>query len=206
MKVSSVICIIVSIFLIFSGIFVCSYARKLAPNDEAIDGAKIVDGQSKSEMSFSEQFVSKISLNLSDCTVTIRGNADSSYVKLINFQPNKYISSVSNKSVNVSNNISITDFINLNDSGISFAGVWKTLRSFFLSDTKGKQKVEVFISSEEELKNISLELENCTLKILNLEQDCDISIKATKSLIEINSLKSSTITAELSDQSCRTAF
>ena len=149
MKISSIICIIVSIFLIFVGIFVCSYARKLAPNDEAIDGAKFVDGQSKSEMNFNDQYVSKISLDLSDCNIVIHGNAESSYVKLINFQPNKYISTVSNKSVNISNNISITDFINFKDSGISFSGVWKTLRSLLLSEKSGKKKVEIYISNED---------------------------------------------------------
>ena len=197
MKISSIICIIVSIFLIFVGIFVCSYARKLAPNDEAIDGAKFVDGQSKSEMNFNDQYVSKISLDLSDCNIVIHGNAESSYVKLINFQPNKYISTVSNKSVNISNNISITDFINFKDSGISFSGVWKTLRSLLLSEKSGKKKVEIYISNEEEIKNISLTISKSTLKLIDFDQESDITIKAVDSLVEINSISSSTLSADL---------
>lgn len=193
MKLTSVIFLIVAVVLTFTGFFICKYARGLAPNDAAIDGETIKDGQIENEIEYSDQNVSRISMDLADCTLTIHGGAKSSYVKLKNFEPNKYIGSISKKCLTVSNNISITDYLNLDGSGASFAGVWRTLRSAILSDDITDSSVDLYISDEEEIKQISLTLSNVTLRIVGVTQKCDISISADKSSMEFNNLTPSAL-------------
>lgn len=199
MKITSVIFLIVSLVLVFGGFFICKYARGLAPNDTAIDGETIKDGVIENEIEFSDENISRVSLDLVDCTVTIHGGAKTSYAKLTNFEPNKYIGSVSKKSLTISNNISITDYLNLNGSGATFAGVWRTLRSVFLADDNTESELDIYISDEEEIKQISMNLSNVTLRLINVSQECDISVTTSKSTVEINGVNPSSIKFEGSE-------
>lgn len=196
MKVTSVIFLILSLVLIVSGFFLCSYAKKQAPNDAAIDGPSIKDGQILTEIEYSDQNVSRISLDLENCTVTVHGGAKSSYVKLTNFEPNKYIGSVSNKTLKISNNISIGDYLNLDGSGVSFAGVWRTLRSFYLANDDAEKSVDIYLSDDEEIKQMSIILNHCDIRILDVGQKCDITLTGTDSNVELNSLNFSTMTLD----------
>lgn len=196
MKITSVIFLIVSLVLVFGGFFICEYARGLAPNDAAIDGESIKDGVIENEIEFSDENITRVSLDLVDCTVTIHGGAKTSYAKLTNFEPNKYIGSVSKKSLTISNNISITDYINLNGSGATFAGVWRTLRSALLADDDGDRSLDIYISDAEEIKQLSMTLTNVTLRLVNLSQACDVSVNATKSTIEFNGIKPASLKFE----------
>jgi hypothetical protein len=200
-KLSSIIILIISILLILIGFFTCKYARSLAPNDAAIDGADISDGQLFSEIAYSDQNVSKIVLDLSDCSVTIRGGADSSYVELTNFEPNKYIGSVSNKSLTLSNNISISDYLSLDGTGVQFAGVWQTLRSYYLADEIGKRKAVIYISDDEDIKQLSLTLDNCNIRVLDVQMNCDVTVTAVNSTMEFNTVDVSSFKVTCSDQS-----
>lgn len=196
MKVTSIIFLILSLVLIASGFFLCSYARDKAPNDAAIDGPSIEDGQILTEIEYSDQNVSRISLNLENCSVTVHGGAKSSYVKLTNFEPNKYIGSVSNKTLTISNVISIGDYLNLDGSGVSFAGVWRTLRSFVLGDDDAEKSVDIYISDDEDIKQLTINLINSDIQILDVGQKCDITLTGTDSNIELNTLNFSTMTFE----------
>ena len=196
MKVTSVIFLIVAIVLTFGGFFACKYARRIAPNDVAIDGETIKDGTIFNEIEYSDQNISRIALDLKDCTLTIHGNSKTSYAKLKNFEPNKYIGSVSKKTLTISNNISITDYLNLDGSGAKFAGVWRTLRSIVLGDGKADREVDLYIANEEEIKQIALTLSNVTLRLIDVSQTCDISVSASKSDIEFNGISPSSIKFE----------
>lgn len=194
MKITSVIFLILSVVLIIGGIFACNYARGLAPNDEAIDGPQIEDGQIFDEIDYSDQNVSRIALNLENCTVTIHGGAKRSHVSLTNFEPNKYIGSVNNKTLTVSNNISFSDYLNLDGSGVSFAGVWRTLRSFYLANDTAEKAVDIYLADDEDIKQLALTVTNADVKILDVSQTCDITLNATGSTVELNSLNFSTMT------------
>ena len=201
MKITSIIFLILSVVLIGGGLFVCSYARGLAPNDEAIDGPKIEEGQIFDKIDYADQNVSRIALNLENCSVTIHGGAKSSYVELTNFETNKYIGSVTNKTLTVSNNISFSDYLNLDGSGVSFAGVWRTLRSFILADDTDNKTVDIYLSDDEDIKQLSLTVSGSDVKILDVSQKCDITLNATDSTVELSSLNFSTMTFDCKDTS-----
>lgn len=196
MKVTSVIFLILSLVLIVGGMFICSYAKGLAPNEEAIDGPNIKDGIIETEIEYSGQNVSRIVLDIDGADVTIHGGAKTSYVKLTNFEPNKYIGSVVNKTLKISNNISIADYINLDGSGVSFAGVWRTLRSFYYVDDSLDKSVDIYLSDDEDIKQLSINLTNSYIQIMDVTQKCDITLTGSDSNVELNSLNFSTMTFE----------
>lgn len=201
MKITSVIFLILSVVLIFGGLFLCKYARDHAPNDEAIDGPTIEEGQIFDEINYAEQNVSRIALNLEDCAVTIHGGAKSSYVELTNFEPNKFIGSVTNKTLTVSNNISISDYLNLDGSGVRFTGVWRTLRSYYLADDTADKTVDIYLSDDEDIKQLALTVSGADVKILDVSQKCDITLNATNSTVELSSLNFSTMTFDCKETS-----
>ncbi len=193
MKLSSWIFLVISALLIVSGIFLCNYARATAPNDEAIDGYTTNEnGQSYTELDYSEQRISNITLALSDCDVEIIGGAEEAKVELIGFKPNSYIGNMTNKTIKVSNQISIMDYISLDGSGVSFAGVWRTLLSFLDSDEiKSDPKVIVHVPDDQKIKQFNITVTGSNLSVVNLSGNSEINLVATKSEVGLNKVSAS---------------
>ena len=198
MKLSSWIFLVIAALMIVSGLFLCNYARSKAPSPEAIDGyTTSEDGQSFLELDYSEQRVTTISLNLKDCNVEIRGGSKDAKVELIGFKPNSYIGTVTNKTIKVSNQISIMDYFSLDGSGVSFAGVWRTLLSLTGDQKEETPEVIVYIPEDQAIKQFNLTFDNCNVNMVNLSGETEYSIVSNKSKIDIN-----TLTASMVDASC----
>lgn len=198
---SSWIFLLISALLIVSGLFLCNYARSLAPNDEAIDGNNTSkDGQLLSELDYSDLNISTVSLALEGCDVEIRGGAKEAKVELIGFRPNTYISSVSNKTLRISNDISLLDYLNFDGSGVTFSGVWQTLLSFTReTDESETLKVVVYIPDDFDIKQYSMSFTDCSVRVLGVggeEGECDLALYANKSTVEFNQVKASMVDFE----------
>ena len=184
--------------MIFSGIFLCKYGRSKAPSDAAIDGYTTSDdGQSFLELDYSEQRIATISLNLKDCEVEIRGGSKEAKVELIGFKPNSYIANVTNKTIKVSNQISITDYFSLDGTGVSFAGVWRTLLSLTGEQKEETPQVIVYVPADQDIKQFNLTFDSCNVNMVNLSGETEYSIVSNKAKIAIN-----TLTASIVDVSC----
>ncbi len=193
MKFTSVIFIFVSIILIFGGAFAMNYARDLAGDDILIDGYSwSKDGSNSVKTAIDESELSQISVTLSNCDVVIAGGEKESYIELINFKPNTYICSASTKSLTVSDDISITDYLSFDGSGVKFAGVWQTLYSEYnarkYGNEEGKRSVVIHLQSYSELKQINLTLNSCKLRLHDVVGKGDIKISAEKSDIELTNI------------------
>lgn len=198
MKMSSWIFLVISGLLIISGIFLCNYARDKAPSDAAIDGyTTSEDGQSFAELDYSEQRISNITLDLSDCNVEVRGGADEAKVELIGFKPNSYIGNVTNKTIKVSNQISIMDYFSLDGSGVSFAGVWRTLLSLTGDQEETEPTVIVYVPEDQAIKQYNLTFTNCNVSVVNISGKSEINLDATSSTVGLNK-----ISASLLDLTC----
>lgn len=179
------------------GYFVCSYARSSAPGDYAIDGNTQVneDGNVVTEALLTGQTFTLVNINVSDCKIVIHGDAETSSVRLVNFSENSYIASSSEKTLTVSTNISLFDYISFDGSGVAFGGVWKTLRSFFTYDIKGDREIHVYIGKDAEISRINISTgENTTLSLSNLNKDCDITVNANNSLVDISGINAAALT------------
>ena len=200
MKLSSWIFLVISALMIVSGVFLCNYARSNAPSDEAIDGyTTSEDGQSFLELDYSKQRVATISLNLKGCDVEIRGGSKEAKVELIGFKPNSYIANVTNKTIKVSNQLSIMDYFSLDGSGVAFAGVWRTLLSFMGEQKEETPQVLVYIPADQDIKQFNLTFDNCTVNMVNLTGKTEYSIVSNKSKIDINTLSASIVDASCDD-------
>lgn len=198
MKMSSWIFLLISALLIISGLFLCNYARSIAPSDEAIDGnITSEDGQSLSELDYADMNISTISLELENCRVEIRGGAEEAKVQMLGFRPNTFINSVSNKTLTISNQISILDYLNLDGSGVSFAGVWQTILSFTRKvEVTEEPTVLVYIPDDFEIKQFSLSFTNCDVIALDIGDECDLALYANKSTVEFNRINASMVDFE----------
>ena len=197
MKVTSIIFLFISVAFIIGGMFLMKTGRNAAPNDLAIDGYDYSEGGViASTVALDEEDITKYSIILNDCDVEIIGNAKSSKTELTNFKPNRYMSSVTGKTYNLSDDISIMDYISFDGSGVKFSGVWQTLLSAYNSykyksdDTKS---VVINIANADDLNQISINLTNCTLRIHDLAGRCDLRISGTDSDIEMANINCSTL-------------
>lgn len=199
---SSWIFLLISALLIVSGLFLCNYARSIAPSDEAIDGnITSEDGQIISEFDYTDMNISSISLELSDCQVEVRGGAKEAKVEMIGFRPNTYINSASNKTLRVSNRISLLDYLNFDGSGVSFSGVWQTLLSFTRGDDEvsDEPQVIVHIPDDFDINQFSFSFTNCSVSIVDIGGECDLIMYALESNIEFNQVTASIVDFEVED-------
>lgn len=188
----------ISALMIVSGFFLCNYARNKAPNDSAIDGYTTTDsGQSYTELDYSYQRVNKVTLSLENCNVVIRGGAEEAKVELIGFKPNSFIGSVTGKTIKVSNQLSILDYFSFDGSGVSFAGVWRTLKSLTSTQVDEDPTVILHIPDDQDIQQYNLTFSDCTVSVVNLKGEGEYSIISSKSTIEFNS-----ITSSLADLDC----
>ncbi len=188
----------ISALLIVSGIFLCNYARNKAPNDSAIDGYTTTDsGQSYTELDYSYQRVNKVTLSLENCKVEIRGGAEEAKVELIGFKPNSFIGSVTGKTIKVSNQLSLLDYFSFDGSGVSFAGVWRTLKSLTGNQSEDEPTVILHIPDDQDIQQYNLSFTGCTVSVINLKGEGEYSIVSAKSTIEFNA-----ITSSLADLTC----
>ena len=188
MKMSSWIFLVVSGLLIISGFFLCNYARSKAPDDAAIDGyTTSEDGQSYTELDYSEQRITNITLNLKDCEVKLRGGADEAKVELIGFKPNSYIGSVTNKTIKVSTQLSFLDYF----TGGSFAGVWRTLLSLTDDQEATEPEVIIHIPEDQSIKQYNLTFTNCNVSVVNITGESEINLVSTGSTVGLNKIDAS---------------
>ena len=203
MKVTSIIFLFISIAFILGGLFLMREGRKQAPDDLAIDGYEWdEDGVNISEISLAEDDINKYSVVLTDCNVEIYSDENASSVKLTNFKPNKYTASVSGKTFTVSDDISITDYISFDGTGVKFAGVWKTLLSEYNSrkfKNTDKKTLRINIADFSELKQITLNLTKCNLRIHDISGEYDLKITASESNIEMTNLSTSLVVLDGND-------
>lgn len=195
---SSWIFLLISALLIVSGLFLCNYARSIAPNDAAIDGnITSEDGQTLSELDYSDANISTLSLSLENCDVEIRGGAKEAKVELLGFAPNSFINSISNKTLRVSNQIELLDYLNFDGSGVKFTGVWQTLLSIInKTEASEEPKVVVYIPDDFDMTQYSLSFTDCTVRVLDIGGECDLALYANKSTVEFNKVTASMVDFE----------
>ncbi len=192
MKGASIISIFIALVLIVGGFILCAQARAKAPSDAAIDGNTLVneDGNVVTEILLTGQTFTIVNIDVEDCKVEIHGNAETSSVTLINFNENTYVAASGEKTLTVSNKISILDYLNLDGSGVKFSGVWKTLRSFLNFDTsKGEREIHVYIGRDADVSKVNIACDSgSNLRVTDIDKNCDISFSTNDSNLEISNI------------------
>lgn len=197
MKLTSVIFLIISVILLFTGVFLCNYAREIAPNQAAIDGYVVnKDGDTVVEYYFEEGGISTVNVDLKDCDVQIVKGGKTSYVVMKNFLTTQYICSVSGKILNVSNNISLSDYINFDGSGVKFGGVWQTLRAKFVDKGNTDRLVYVYIGEDEAIKQVNITSSGGVVRLVGFNDGQNVSLNVNNSTVELDSITAESIKLE----------
>ena len=197
MKLTSVIFLIISVILLFTGVFLCNYAREMAPNEAAIDGYIVNEnGDTVVEYYFEEDGISTVNVDLADCDVQIVKGGKTSYVVMKNFLTTQYICSVSGKILNVSNNISLSDYINFDGTGVKFGGVWQTLRAKFVDKGNTDRLVYVYIGEDETIKQINVTSNGGVVRLVGFNDGQNVSLTLNNSTVELDSVTAESIKME----------
>lgn len=197
MKLTSVIFLIISVILIFSGIFLCDYARDKAPNEGAIDGYVVnKNGDTVVEHYFEEGGMSTITVDLNDCDIQIIKGGETSYVVMENFLTSRYICAVSGKILTVSNNITLADYINFDGTGVKFGGVWQTLRAMFVDKGNTDRTIYVYIGEEEIIKQINVNSNGGVVRLVGFNDGQNVKLTVNNSTVELDGITAESITVD----------
>lgn len=197
MKLTSIIFLIISVILIFSGIFLCNYARDNAPNDGAIDGYVVnKNGDTIVEHYFEEGGMSTVTVDLEGCDVQIIKGGDASYVVMENFLTSRYICAVSGKILTVSNNITLADYINFDGTGVKFGGVWQTLRAMFVDKGNTDRTVYVYIGEDETIKQINVNATSGTVRLVGFNDGQNVKLSVNDAIVEVDSITAESVVLE----------
>lgn len=164
--------------MIIGGMITCSVAKDIALTDNFTLFHETEDGSTYLRYDFAAKDISKIELLITDAEISVLGGEAESYIEFINFREGLYTLSTSGKVVSMDEIPDMKSIFSL-QSGFSFAGMRYILRSGTLD--LGPKKVIVHLSTDTELKILSVEADNCVLKTENIQYPFDIQIKAEES-------------------------
>lgn len=193
MRPASIIFLIISLILIITGSVICGRATKRAKADnfDLTEQQTDKDGNSirtypltKTEEDDTE--ILKLSVKLKDVDVVIEGGKESSYVEVQNkgaiFNCYK-----SNKVMTVSNIFDLAEMIESSGSNFEFNGIRKYM-DFSVFELK-ETKVFIYLSNSDPLKQIELQLENCSATMKNIDSSVDIISEAKNANLTLQEIK-----------------
>ncbi len=178
MKPTSVIFLIVSVFLVIGGFATAGVAKQLA----ASEGIVLTDEISEEaggyiySYEYGKDSIGRITVNVKEADVNIIGGAEKAYVELVNFPEGMYEFSSSNRILSIKNNTDLSDLSNIANLAMNFRG----LRSFvgYLNMRSLPKTVNIYISGANPVKIVDCQIQsgNVTLKNCDAPADYNISI------------------------------
>ncbi len=189
MKPSAIIGIIIGIIAIIAGIVLCSVADASAKMDgyNLHEGFFDANGKISNSYSFSltdSVNVTKIALEFDNADIIIRGGAEKSQVTVENILPGQYACFVSNKVISITNHVDLSTLID-SASILKFDGI----RNFLDPELYKTKKAKVYIDineTNEEIKQLALDVNNCNVTVSNVVGSLDFRINSKKSQLLIS--------------------
>jgi len=197
MRPTSVIFLIFSVILIASGVGVLFLAQSMAESDDiALFAQSLDENDNLVEIyDFTDQSIDRISLTLNGASVNVYGNSEKSYIELINFPKSTYDLSVSSKTINIDNTISLLSLVRIKENGLNFSGLRHYLNTGDYSDKP--KTVNIYIKPEEEIKVYNFSISKGDVVIKDITNSADYSISIGSGSIEMSDIESRS-TANLS--------
>lgn len=178
MKPTSIIFLIVSVFLIIGGFATAGIAKQLA----ASDGVVLTDEMSEEaggyiyNYEYGKDSIGRITVNVKEADVNIIGGAEKPYVELLNFPEGMYEFSSSNRILSIKNNTDLSDLSNIANMAMNFRG----LRSFvgFMNMRSLPKTINIYMSAANPVKIVDCQIQNgnVVLENCNAPSDYNISI------------------------------
>jgi len=200
MRPTSVIFLIFSVILIASGVGVLFLAQGMAESDDIALFAQSVDENNNlvEIYDFTDQSIDRISLTLSGASVNVYGNSEKSYIELINFPKSTYDLSVSSKTINIDNTISLLSLVRIKENGLNFSGLRHYLNTGDYRDLP--KTINIYIKPEEEIKVYNFSVAKGDVVINDIKSSADYSVNIGSGSIKMENIESRS-TANLSLES-----
>nr|MBQ4318688.1 hypothetical protein [Clostridia bacterium] len=129
--------------------------------------------------------------NLGDADVNVYGNAEKSYIELINFPKSTYDLSVSQKGINIDNTIGLLSLMRIKENGFSFSG----LRHYINPDNyvDKPKMINIYVRSVEEIKAYNFTLDNGNVTFKDLSYGADYSVTIDNGTLTMNNINTSSV-------------
>jgi hypothetical protein len=167
--------LIIAVLLIAGGMITCSVAEDIALTDNFALFHTSEDCGTYVRENFDASKIRKIELLITDAEINIISGADEAYVEFINFRDGLFTLSNSGELISMDEIPDIKSLFNL-QSGFSFSGMRYILSTGTFS--LGEKKINVYLPQETELKQISVEANNCVLNAEKVFNKFDLVIHA----------------------------
>ncbi|MBR5515803.1 MAG: DUF4097 family beta strand repeat protein [Clostridia bacterium] len=191
MKAKSIIFLIIAAILIVGGIVTCIVCNSLASKSNLNLLSDTVDAQGNAITSdeLADYGITSLGINMKDIDVNIISGAKESYVEFVNINPAVYDYTVSGYKMTLKtiNPFDITSLVKFRKNGSGFCG----LRSYFFLNKYDKvnSAVNIYISDDITLSEISVKLENGNVSIKNINSDCLYDFDVNNGDLKIDSVK-----------------
>lgn len=173
MKVTSIIFLVIAILLVIGGSVILNKSQEMAAEKdiELFKQTITENGDLVETIEFSSENTNKININLKNTDVNIIGNAEKSYVEIINFNAIEYSTYTNNRTFNIENDL-ISAVIGRAEGGsIHFGGVRDYLRKDEYN--KNEKRVNVYLTADCAVKIFDIKIENGNINVENVNLLCD---------------------------------
>jgi len=188
MKPTSYIFCALAVILIITGIITCAVAGSIANSDgiELFEGDVDENGNKVFRIDLSGRTISRYELTIDDANVNIYGGAEKSRIELVNINPNSYSYSINNRTITLSDSLSILSFFSFGGDGPGFKG----LRYYFASNdySDAEKSVNIYIADSSAINIIDLTVENGNVAVNDLNESISYKINVGNGDIEVKSV------------------
>lgn len=180
MKPRSIIFLIISAFLIISGVILCLVGVGMAKSADQELFTSISDDKTYYKQDFSGGEISKIEFLVKDAEINVFGNSSSSYIEYINYNPNLYSITTTSRIISFDEIPDFSSMIKFWENGFGFKGLRHVFNRKNFS-ASGKDKIiNLYIGTGSGLSNINIEGDETRVNIKDayLKEGCKIEIKS----------------------------
>lgn len=197
MKKTSIFFLIVSVVLIITGFVLRSNAVKSAEKQNIALFKQTINenGDLIETVGFSSEDTNRVNITIKSGKINIIGNADKSYVEVINYNALEYVAYPNNRSFTIQDDIVSSLMGRAEGGNISFNGV----RDYLRFDKHNEEKIiNIYVAANASLKRFDIVLGSGEINIDNMKLVCDYNLTVTEGNINCtNSEESSNFTASV---------
>lgn len=186
MKPTSIIFIILSAILIFTGIVLCLVGGGMAKSEDTQLLCDRVDenGDAVSENDLLEYNITAYSINMKNVNVNIIGKSTKTYIEFKNINRVTYDFTVSNHKLNLStiNPFNPASLVKIRENGLGFDGLRHYL---FLNKYKNKTpEVNIYLSPEQTVTDIKVRVTDGNITIKDMTANCTYDVGAKNGTVK----------------------
>ncbi len=182
MKPTSIIFLVVSLFVILTGWLVCRDAEDRAAKEDVqlFDSAINAEKEYVNTFEFAQgEIYNKIELVVGDADVYIYGGYSEAKMEIINFSDGSYRMTTANRNINVDTTIDLMAIVKFWESGFSFRG----LRNYFRNsdvDKAAVKRVVLYLPSDSDVNIINVTVGTGNVYVSNLDTKIDVNLKINR--------------------------